>query len=199
MTARRARLLLVTYVVLVAAAMWAGHGKAEGLEPVVHQMPAGLSAERQIAWLEKRVATHRYVCRNGNRRWRRTATHCRALAWRAKQLAATRARLVPVGEAQIRAYLHSILDDDSAECLATIIEWETAGTWDPTISYGGGHGNTSVAYGLPQAYPGTKMASAGPDWRTNPKTQIRWMIRYATDRYGSPCGAYVNRRDKGTY
>ena len=40
------------------------------------------------------------------------------------------------------------------------------------------------AYGIPQALPGTKMASAGADWQTNPVTQIRWMIGYVTGRYG---------------
>lgn len=42
----------------------------------------------------------------------------------------------------------------------------------------------SGAYGIPQALPGSKMASAGADWRTNPVTQIRWMISYVNGRYG---------------
>ena len=42
----------------------------------------------------------------------------------------------------------------------------------------------SGAYGIPQALPGSKMASAGGDWKTNPVTQIRWMIGYVTGRYG---------------
>lgn len=40
------------------------------------------------------------------------------------------------------------------------------------------------AYGIPQALPGSKMASAGADWETNPVTQIRWMTGYVTGRYG---------------
>lgn len=44
--------------------------------------------------------------------------------------------------------------------------------------------NPSGAYGIPQALPGSKMASAGADWETNPVTQIRWMIGYVTGRYG---------------
>lgn len=43
---------------------------------------------------------------------------------------------------------------------------------------------SSGAYGIPQALPGSKMASAGADWETNPVTQIRWMISYVTTRYG---------------
>lgn len=51
---------------------------------------------------------------------------------------------------------------------------------------------SSGAYGIPQALPASKMASAGPDWRTNPATQILWGLRYIKDRpdYGSPSKAY---------
>ncbi|CQR65854.1 Secreted Protein [Streptomyces leeuwenhoekii] len=33
---------------------------------------------------------------------------------------------------------------------------------------------SSGAYGLVQALPGSEMAAAGADWRTNAKTQIKW-------------------------
>ncbi|MFJ8495767.1 hypothetical protein ACIRBZ_46700 [Streptomyces sp. NPDC094038] len=49
---------------------------------------------------------------------------------------------------------------------------------------------SSGAYGIPQSLPASKMASAGPDWRTNPATQIRWGMGYIHDRYGSPAHAY---------
>ncbi|KUN16514.1 hypothetical protein AQJ23_44790 [Streptomyces antibioticus] len=51
---------------------------------------------------------------------------------------------------------------------------------------------SSGAYGIPQALPPTKMASAGPDWRTNAATQILWGLDYIRDRpdYGSPSAAY---------
>ncbi len=48
----------------------------------------------------------------------------------------------------------------------------------------------SSAYGLCQALPGSKMASAGSDWATNPVTQMRWCDSYATSRYGSWAAAY---------
>lgn len=47
----------------------------------------------------------------------------------------------------------------------------------------------SGAYGIPQALPGKKMASAGADWQTNPITQIKWMISYVNGRYGGWNGA----------
>ncbi len=50
--------------------------------------------------------------------------------------------------------------------------------------------NPSGAYGIPQALPGDKMASAGADWRTSAATQIRWGLDYIASRYGDPCGAW---------
>ena len=49
----------------------------------------------------------------------------------------------------------------------------------------------SGAYGLPQALPGSKMASAGADWQTNPATQIRWGLGYIKAIYGDPCKAWA--------
>lgn len=83
-------------------------------------------------------------------------------------------------------------------CLVGIIRRENA-RFDPTIDYGWGHGNVHEAYGIPQANPGTKMASHGADWRTNPITQLRWMADYARARYGSNCGALHHRITRGMY
>ncbi len=58
---------------------------------------------------------------------------------------------------------------------------------------------SSSAYGIPQALPGSKMASAGSDWATNPVTQIRWGLGYIEDRYGSPCGAWGHSQSHGWY
>lgn len=51
-------------------------------------------------------------------------------------------------------------------------------------------GAAVYAYGIPQARPAWKMASAGADWQTNPATQIKWGLRYLKDTYGSPCAAW---------
>jgi hypothetical protein len=59
--------------------------------------------------------------------------------------------------------------------------------------------NASGAYGIPQALPGSKMASAGPDWQTNPATQIRWGLGYIKALYGSPCGAWAFWEGNGYY
>ena len=56
--------------------------------------------------------------------------------------------------------------------------------WNPQAQ------NASGAYGLCQALPGSKMATAGSDWRTNPVTQLKWCSSYATSKYGSWASAY---------
>ena len=48
---------------------------------------------------------------------------------------------------------------------------------------------SSDAYGIPQSLPGSKMASKGADWKTNPRTQIAWGLDYIKGRYGSPSAA----------
>jgi hypothetical protein len=55
------------------------------------------------------------------------------------------------------------------------------------------------AYGIPQAFPGNKMASAGADWQTDPTTQIRWGLGYIAAMYGTPCGAWDNELATGSY
>lgn len=58
---------------------------------------------------------------------------------------------------------------------------------------------TSGAYGIPQALPGSKMASAGPDWQTDAATQIRWGLTYIRSLYESPCGAWAHEEADGWY
>src|SRR5215813_3115157 len=57
----------------------------------------------------------------------------------------------------------------------------------------------SGAYGIPQALPGSKMASAGPNWRSRVSTQIRWGLRYIRARYGTPRRAWNHSQATGWY
>jgi hypothetical protein len=57
----------------------------------------------------------------------------------------------------------------------------------------------SSAYGIPQALPGSKMSSAGPDWQNSAETQIRWGLGYIRDRYGSACAAWSYKQSHGWY
>ena len=59
--------------------------------------------------------------------------------------------------------------------------------------------NASGAYGIPQALPGSKMASAGADWQTDPATQIKWGLGYIKAIYGNPCGAWAFEEANGYY
>ena len=58
---------------------------------------------------------------------------------------------------------------------------------------------SSGAYGIPQALPGSKMSSAGPDWQSNAATQIRWGLTYIQGTYGSPCAAWSHEEADGWY
>ncbi|MFE6255699.1 lytic transglycosylase domain-containing protein [Agromyces sp. NPDC057865] len=58
---------------------------------------------------------------------------------------------------------------------------------------------SSGAYGIPQALPGSKMATAGADWETNAGTQIEWGLGYIQGRYATPCGAWAHSQDVGWY
>ena len=71
--------------------------------------------------------------------------------------------------------------------------WSRESGWSVTAE------NASGAYGIPQALPGSKMASAGPNWQTNATTQIKWGLGYIQGRYGDPCGAWSFWEAHGWY
>jgi resuscitation-promoting factor RpfB len=71
--------------------------------------------------------------------------------------------------------------------------------WNQESSWSYDAENPSGAYGIPQALPGSKMASAGADWQTNPATQIRWGLGYIKGQYGTPCGAWAFEEANGYY
>lgn len=52
------------------------------------------------------------------------------------------------------------------------------------------YNTSSGAYGIPQAWPASKMSSAGSDWLTNQNTQVNWGLDYIDRAYGSPCAAW---------
>lgn len=72
--------------------------------------------------------------------------------------------------------------------------WDKESGWNPLAD-----NPTSDAYGIPQALPGSKMRSAGWDWRTNAATQIRWGLGYIADRYGSPSAAWAHSQRHNWY
>jgi hypothetical protein len=81
---------------------------------------------------------------------------------------------------------------DQFPCLNKL--WSKESNWRHTAS-----NPSSGAYGIPQALPGSKMGSAGSDWRSNPATQIKWGLGYIEGRYGSPCKAWSHSQSVGWY
>lgn len=55
------------------------------------------------------------------------------------------------------------------------------------------------ATGIPQALPGSKMATFGADWKTNAATQIAWGLDYISRGYGSPCSAWSHSQAVNWY
>lgn len=104
---------------------------------------------------------------------------------------------VPVDPGSARATAKDLVlaqgwGEDQFACLDKL--WNKESKWNHTAE-----NKSSGAYGIPQALPGSKMASAGADWRTNPATQIRWGLGYIEGRYGTPCGAWSHSVAKGWY
>ncbi|WP_185923509.1 transglycosylase SLT domain-containing protein [Streptomyces sp. WAC05374] len=85
--------------------------------------------------------------------------------------------------AEVQAMARQMVPGDQFQCFSNIVDHES--TWNYRAT-----NPSSGAYGLVQALPGSKMASAGADWQTNPATQIKWGLNYMNERYGSPCGAW---------
>ena len=83
-------------------------------------------------------------------------------------------------------------DETQFACLDAL--WSRESGWRVNASNG-----SSGAYGIPQALPGSKMASVGADWETNPTTQITWGLNYITGRYGTPCDAWAHFQARHWY
>jgi len=78
------------------------------------------------------------------------------------------------------------------DCLVSL--WNKESGWNVYAA-----NRSSGAYGIPQALPGSKMASAGADWQTNPATQITWGLNYIQGRYTTPCGAWAHSQSVNWY
>jgi hypothetical protein len=81
-----------------------------------------------------------------------------------------------------RTYVKNRIGAKQYNCVNAI--WTKESKWDPRA------GTPSGAYGIPQAFPGSKMAAFGSNWRYSPLTQVKWGIWYVYSRYGSACAAY---------
>jgi len=98
--------------------------------------------------------------------------------------------VVPKGT--VKEYAYSRVGAKQFSCLDNL--WTRESGWNYKA-----YNESSGAYGIPQALPGTKMASAGSDWKTNPITQVKWGLGYIKARYGNACGAWAHSQREGWY
>lgn len=101
-------------------------------------------------------------------------------------------RTFPADVRAARAFALERLGARQFRCLDIL--WDRESRWRTTAQ-----NKSSGAYGIPQALPGTKMASAGADWKTNPMTQVKWGLRYISGRYGTACRALDHSYRTGWY
>jgi hypothetical protein len=80
---------------------------------------------------------------------------------------------------------------DQFACLSSL--WTKESGWNYRAY------NSSGAFGIPQALPGSKMATVGSDWQTNASTQIAWGLEYISAAYGTPCAAWAHSEASNFY
>ncbi len=95
-------------------------------------------------------------------------------------------------ELGLQMTLNAGWDEAQFACLDAL--WSAESGWRVEA-----HNSRSGAHGIPQALPGSKMASAGADWETSAATQITWGLGYISGRYGDPCGAWAHHQAKNWY
>jgi hypothetical protein len=161
--------------------------RAESAERV-DQGRAGVEADRQAALAAQRAAEEKA----------RAEAEAQAEAEAERKAAEERAaRSAERAAADPKAIARELMGrhgwgGDQFSCLEQL--WEKESRWDHTAQ-----NPSSGAYGIPQALPGSKMASAGSDWQTNPATQIEWGLGYIAERYGTPCSAWGHSQSANWY
>jgi hypothetical protein len=156
---------------------------------------AARSAARKAA-VAKRAAAEEKARREAARKAEARAAAKRAAAKAAAARAAKARSAAPVRSGDARSIARQMLAargwSGQFGCLNAL--WQRESGWNSRAM-----NPSSGAYGIPQSLPGSKMASAGSDWRTNPATQIRWGLSYIASRYGTPCGAWAHSQSHGWY
>lgn len=100
--------------------------------------------------------------------------------------------------AELQDYAHSLVIDtygwteDDFTSLVSL--WNKESGWNVNC-----YNSYSGAYGIPQALPGSKMATEGTDYEYNGQTQIRWGLKYIQGRYGTPSNAWQHFLSVGWY
>jgi hypothetical protein len=164
-------------------------------------MPAAWEMSKQVD-AEHMADSHRNALANEAERQERAraeAERKRAAEERArKEKQAARARAQRGGTpAQNEALGRQMCADrgwSAAQCDDLDRLWTKESGWNHRA-----HNSGSGAHGIPQALPGSKMASHGADWATSPRVQIAWGLDYISDRYGNPSSAWAHSVRTGWY
>ncbi|MGW0737918.1 aggregation-promoting factor C-terminal-like domain-containing protein [Streptomyces sp. NPDC002851] len=120
-------------------------------------------------------------------------TPAEAATAKAPEAAAAAPAAAPAATGNAKEIAKKLIKDPAQfAAFSKIVEHESG--WNPQAT-----NSSSGAYGLVQALPASKMASAGTDWKTNPATQIKWGLDYMNDRYGSPVKAWNFWQANGWY
>ncbi|WP_067876324.1 lytic transglycosylase domain-containing protein [Agromyces aureus] len=185
------RTRLAAEAVEAAAAAEAAHVAAQ--ERVAEQQAALDTLYAQLASLRDRSVEVERQFRIGEQEARDRAAREAAAAAAAEAAGGFTAAPPPgvtVDRTAAQAYAASAVarygwDDGQYQCLYRL--WMRESSWRADA-----YNASSGAYGIPQSLPGSKMAAAGADWRTNANTQIEWGLSYISSRYGSPCAAWAH-------
>ena len=194
-------------VVAVSACVLAGAALTSGPAPtaeaaVPDRILQAAEAQRQTttstAWFEQagvRAGSDQRVAQEKAAAEAAAAAEAERLAEEARQQAAAEATRNAQRDPQSIART-MVADrgwgEEQFSCLVSL--WNKESGWDYTADNPG-----SSAYGIPQALPGSKMASVAADWQTNPVTQITWGLNYIESRYGAPCGAWSHSKSSNWY
>ena len=101
-------------------------------------------------------------------------------------------RVFPAPTVAARDYTLAKIGTAQFSCLDIL--WDRESGWRVAAQNA-----SSGAYGIPQALPGTKMASVGSDWQINATTQVKWGLGYISGAYGAACNALRHFYNNGWY
>ena len=181
---------------VVAGGLALGHGDSS-LAAASVSAPTQQKADHDDAVAPTAVRRDANVSRSSDRRAATDPAKAAALAAAAESQVRAIAVTEDAADGDPKAIASALLGDYGWEssqfgCLDRL--WTRESNWNVHA-----HNASSGAHGIPQSLPGSKMASAGPDWEDNPVTQIKWGLGYIQGRYGSPCNAWGHSESHGWY
>ena len=168
---------------------------ADSLSPVAStDTPDSPSADVQNRTAIVSRSADRAAASRADRRTNRDPAKAAALGLSAGPAVGGQENLSAQDPQTVAAALLPTFGFDSSQMSCLVPLWMGESGWRVTAANA-----SSGAYGIPQALPGSKMATAGADWRTSAATQIEWGLGYIHDRYGTPCGAWGFKQSHGWY